>query len=331
MTLDPTPQRATNAWARWVALCQREEDALPVAVVRVLTGLTVAGHIAHLALSGALPLVWFDSDHGGLRNLDGGVLHAIGGAVPQVVVPWCILTFVAAIAMVIGLTRWATWATWLGFWVLADLNGQAGGSYDELLTSTLFLLGCSGAHRRLSVLRPSSTGSLACVRWLLVGQLVTVYLSTGMQKVSAHWVPWGDHMALWYILQQPTWQRIPMFWLAPAAWVTRVATVVSWSFEMLAPVLLLAFWYRNTRTRPGWVRAQFNRLDARTLFLAVGFGMHIGIEISMEVGAFSLATVALYAACFSPDELGRAASTTLRGVGRRSPGLARVHPRSPRP
>ncbi len=292
-----------GAWARWVALCSRQEDALPVALIRVMTGLTVAGHIAHIAVTGALPLVWYDAAHGGLRNLDGGVLRGIGGATPEVVVPWSIATFLAAVTMVLGLSRWATWATWLGFWVLADLNGHAGGSYDELLTSTLFLLGWSGAHRRLSIIPSSTSTSPACVRWLLIGQLVTVYFSTALQKVSAHWVPWGDHMALWYILQQPTWQRVPMLWLAPAAWVTRVATVVSWSFEILAPLLLLAMWYRHTRTRPGRLRALFNRLDARLLILCVGFGMHAGIEISMEVGSFSLATVALYVACFSPDEL----------------------------
>lgn len=295
----------SGAWGRWVALCQREEDALAVAIVRVLVGLIVAGHVVHVWGSGALPLVWLDADHGGLRTLDGGVLKHLGGAVPGVVYPWAVGTILAAGAMVLGLTRVATLATWLGYWVLADLNGQAGGSYDELLTSTLFLLSCSGAHRRLTVLAPSTTTSLACVRWLMVGQLVTMYFSSSLQKVSAHWVPWGDHMALWYILQQPTWQRVPMLWIAPWAWATRIATQVSWWFEFTSPVLLLAAWFRHTRTQGGWLRRQFNRLDARLLLLVIGLGMHVGIEASMEVGAFSLATLSLYVACFAPDELGR--------------------------
>ena len=57
-----------GAWARWVALCSRQEDALPVALIRVMTGLTVAGHIAHIAVTGALPLVWYDAAHGGLQE-----------------------------------------------------------------------------------------------------------------------------------------------------------------------------------------------------------------------------------------------------------------------
>ncbi|MSP55374.1 MAG: hypothetical protein EXR69_07215 [Myxococcales bacterium] len=302
-------------WGRWVEGCSRTEDALSVAIVRVAIGLIVAGHVVHLAWSGALPLVWFDADHGGLRDLDEGALRWAGGAVPAVVVPVCVGTVVSALAMALGLTRWATWATWLGFQIIADLNGQAGGSYDELLTATLFLLGWSGAHRRLSVLRffarPGSvadTSSLACVRWLLVLQLVVMYTSSAIQKVSAHWVPWGDHMALWYILQQPTWQRNPMLWVAPFAGLTRVATVTSWMFELTAPLLLVGAWFRETRTRAGVVRSLFNRLDVRRLQLLVGLGMHIGIEATMEVGAFSLASLALYVACFSPDELRRAAS-----------------------
>ena len=161
---------------------------------------------------------------------------------------------------------------------------------------------CRSSAEALSIWPSAGTSSLACVRWLLVGQLVTVYFSSALQKVSAHWVPWGDHMALWYILQQPTWQRIPMTWLAPWAWTTRVATLVSWCFEFSAPLLLLAAWYRHTRTRAGWLRSQFNQLDVRVFLLLVGLGMHVGIEASMEVGAFSAATVALYAACFSADE-----------------------------
>ncbi len=286
-------------------LCERDEDAVAVAIVRIGVALTVAGHVAHVWWTGAMPLVWFDTAHGGLRDLDGGLLHRLGGAVPSVVEPWAAVTFLCAIAMALGVTRWATWATWLGFFVLADLNQQAGGSYDELLTSTLFLLGWSGAHRRLTVLPESGTSSPACVRWLMILQLVVLYSSSAIQKVSAHWVPWGDHMALWYILQQPTWQRVPMLWMAPYAWVTRLATVVSWTFEMTSSALLLGIWFRHTRTRPGRLRSLFNRVDVRLWQLIIGVGMHLGIEATMEVGAFSLASLAMYPACFSPDEIAR--------------------------
>lgn len=304
----------SGLWERWATLCERREDALSVAIVRVVVALVVASHVVHLWVTGAMALVWIDADHGGLRAIDGGVLKHLGGAVPGVVHPWAAATVVAALAMAAGLGRWATWATWLGFWVLADLNNHAGGSYDELLTSTLFLLGWSGAHRRLALRRSSRTDSPAAVRWLMVLQLVVMYFSSALQKVSAHWVPWGDHMALWYILQQPTWQRAPMLWLAPYAWATRIATVVSWCFEMGSPAVLLALWFRHTRTRGGRIRAAFNRLDVRALVLAVGVGMHLGIESSMEVGGFSFASLALYAACFSPDEWRRA----LRRGSRRS-------------
>ena len=67
-------------------------------------------------------------------------------------------------------------------------------------------------------------------------------------------------------------------------------------------VLWLAFWYRLTRDRPGRLRAAFNRWDARALYLLLGVSMHLGIEATMEVGAFFPATMALYVAAFTPDE-----------------------------
>jgi hypothetical protein len=137
---------------------------------------------------------------------------------------------------------------------------------------------------------------------MLVFQLALMYWSTGMQKVSSGWVPGGKADALWYILQQPTWQRMPMEWAAPLFPLTQVATLGTWTFEQTAPLLLLAAFYRNTRTRGGRLRALANRIDLRTKYLLVGIAMHIGIEVSMEVGAFSLASLSLYFCCYHPDE-----------------------------
>jgi Na+-driven multidrug efflux pump len=113
--------------------------------------------------------------------------------------------------------------------------------------------------------------------------------------------------ALWYILQQPTWQRFPLpmqslTWAYP---LTQAASLSVWAFEQAAPLLLLAYWYRETRERPGYLRARFNALDFRTLYLLFGVGMHIGIEALMEVGPFSIASLTLYLACFHPDEWSR--------------------------
>ena len=47
--------------------------------------------------------------------------------------------------------------------------------------------------------------------------------------------------------------------LAPWFRVTQLATLGTWLFELSGLLLLLAFWYRHTRDRPGRLRAFFNR------------------------------------------------------------------------
>lgn len=296
-----------NAWSRWVALLDRREAATALALCRIAVGLTVAGHVGRLIVLDADVLVWAHADHGGLRELDPGWLEHLGGLTPQNVRALTAVTVGGALAVALGLfTRASTLVTWLGFRTLADLNNQSGGSYDELLKNQLFVLLLSGCGNALSLdalRRPESDRTAtAWPRYVLMFQLVLMYWSTGMHKVSDGWVPGGKADALWYILQQPTWQRWDMTWAAPLYPLTQVATLGTWFFEVGAPVLMLALWYRHTRTRGGRVRAAFNRLDVRALFLAWGFLMHIGIEAGMEVGVFSFASLALYLTFWHPDE-----------------------------
>lgn len=313
-------------WTAWADRLDTREDGLSLALVRIAVGAIVAGHLLHLQASGAIPLVWWDDDHGGLRDLHHPWIEALGGATPRTL-GWLVPAVTAsALAMALGFaTRLTTVLTWLGFRTLGDLNGHAGGSYDELLINTLFLLVLARSGARLSLDRRfgGDPGPVpAWPRWLMVFQLVVVYTSTGFQKVSNHWVPWGDLDALWYILQQPTWHRTAMDGLWPLYPLTRVATLATWLFEVSAPLLLLAFWYRATRERPGWLRATLNRLDWRTTVLAVGVGMHVGIELTMEVGPFSFASLALYLACWSPDEWSALARRLRRATSAASPTAA---------
>jgi hypothetical protein len=152
------------------------------------------------------------------------------------------------------------------------------------------------------------TEAHAWPRWVGVGQIVVVYWSTGLQKLSAGWIPGGPMDALWYILQQPTWHRVDMHWLAPLYPFTQAATMVTWLFEQAAPLLLLALWYRRTRLRGGWLRAQFNRVDARAWYLGLGVLLHASIELTLEVGPFSFAMLSLYPLAFHADEWTRLAS-----------------------
>ena len=75
------------------------------------------------------------------------------------------------------------------------------------------------------------------------------------------------------------------------------------AFELLAGPMLLTWWFRATRTRPGRLRALFNRLDLRRWWMLVGVGLHVGIAATMALGIFPYAMLALYPAFFHPDEL----------------------------
>lgn len=295
-----------SRWSRWVATLDRREAATSLALFRIAIGLIVAGHLLTLMWHGTDLYVWVDAAHGGLRSIRPGWLAPWGGATPFNIRAVESVVIVAALLLSAGcFTRPAAFVTWLGFRFLADLNGHSGGSYDELLKSEIFLLMLSGAGNALSFdarFRGKRGLVPAWPRYVLVGQLVLVYWATGMQKVSAGWVPGGSLDALWYILQQPTWQRSSMHWLAPWFPLSQLATAATWWFEQAAPLLLLAAWYRATRTRSGWLRAQFNRIDLRVPYLAAGVAMHAGIEATMEVGPFSVAMLALYVCCFHPDE-----------------------------
>jgi hypothetical protein len=181
------------------------------------------------------------------------------------------------------------------------------------LANALWILVLAGGDSTLSLRCRLRTGAWhdprpvpAWPRALVLYQLILVYSSTGLQKLSAHWTPVGGFSALYYILQQPSWHRADMSWLAHIYPLTQLATLTTWLFELLAPVVLLALYYRRTADRPGRLRARMNRLPWRNAFVVVGVPMHVGVFLMMDVGPFTWVTLAFYLCLFDPDEWARA-------------------------
>jgi hypothetical protein len=304
-----------NPWSRLVALLDTREDARALAVVRILVGLSIVAAMLEVVLPGALPIIWLDVADGGYRPLGQGpwLIRHLGGPTPELVWGLTGLTTLAAAALAAGVfSRISAFITLQGFLAVAWLNGHTAGSYDFVATNALWLLVLAQSDATGGLRARLRTGEWwpqvrvpAWPRWLIVVQLVLMYTSTGLQKVSAHWVPGGDMAALYYIMQQPSWQR---FDLSLAAWLyplTQAATLGTWLWEVGAPVLLVAFWFRRTRDRSGWLRAAFNRLDVRAWFALFGVAMHTGIHALMDVGPFSYLSLALYPALFSSEEQAR--------------------------
>src|SRR5690606_34525291 len=96
--------------------------------------------------------------------------------------------------------------------------------------------------------------------------------------------------------------RFDMAVVADLYWLTQIATAVTWHWEQLTPILLLFFYYRYTPERPGRLRRWLGRWDLRKPWAAIGAGLHLGILVLMNVGPFSLISVAYYVCLWRPDE-----------------------------
>lgn len=312
-----------GAWRRFVAITSHREPATALALYRIAIGLSVCAVLTGCWHKGVITPLYVDRAYGGYRALgDGPYLVAwLGGPTPSVVRSLFAASYLGGALLALGLGGRLT-ALFVAqtYKALVGINSHAGGSYDDLLINGLWLLVLAPATATLSLdcrLRRGTwrddTPVSAWPRYLVVFQLVLMYWTTGLQKLSHHWVPGGSFDALWYIFQQPTWQKwgdLP--WLAWVFPLTQVGTAVAWTWEVTNPLWLLAFWYRATRTRPGWLRARFNAWDVRALFAGVGVVLHAGIEAFMDVGPFGYVSLCFYVCLWHPDEW-RAAWRRLTG------------------
>ena len=304
-------------WGAFVRHVSREEPATPLALARIAFGLTTTWMVADIASRGLVDFLWVSrsSGGGGYRDLGGGnwLVSSLGGPTPSVMHALTAVAIAFGVALTLGLGgRLTALGTLLTVSALTGVNSHAGGSYDELLENALWLLFLGPSSATLSVDCRLRTGAWhdptprwAGARYLLLFQLILMYWTTGLQKVSYHWVPGGSFDALYLIFQQPTWQRFDMRWVAWFYPFTQLGTAMSWCWEVSSPLWLLTFWFRRTRTRPGWLRAWSNSVDLRVIYAAIGAIFHLGLFVFMDVGPFSPISMAYYFAVFDPEEYDR--------------------------
>ena len=313
-------------WGAWLGLLDRKEDGLPLALVRIFIGLTVLMTLLDTLGAGVAQVAWLDVEFGGYRTLTSNpwLVELLGGARPEVVWPLFWVAVVSSVLLVLGVGgRLTAFVCLQSFYGVVGLNMHAGGSYDELLSNALWLLVLAPATTTHSVDCKVRTGSwvshepvASWPRYLFILQLMLCYWTTGLQKVSAYWTPGGDFSALYFIFQQPSWQRVDMRWVAHVFPLTQVATLVTWLWEVSIPLWVLAYYYRLTSERDGRLRAFFLRYDVRTLYAVVGASFHLVVHFTMNVGPFSYATLAFYPALFTAVELRAAASWARSKVSR---------------
>jgi hypothetical protein len=331
-----------GAWRRLVFVATAAGDPLPLALFRIALGLGALFTVGSVAWSGLVPSLWVDASAGGYRPLgpQHWLVEALGGSNPGVVWALVAVSLASSAALMVGLGgRLAAGVALVAAQALTDANGHAGGSYDQLLTNGLWLCVIAPTTATWSIDAWIRRGSPlagrpvpAWARLLPAYQIILVYWSTGVQKVSAHWTPGGDFSALYYILQQPTWQHRPMEWVAWIYPLTQVATAATWSWEVSAPLWLLALYYQATRARRGWVRAWFNAWDVRALYAAVGLTFHALLLATMNVGPFPIISLAFYACLWRGEEyrsVVRMAATRGSGADGGSPPAAPTRPPGP--
>jgi hypothetical protein len=302
-----------TGWSWWVEKVAAVEGATTFALFRIGIGLCTLLTVGSVAWRGLVPVLWVDVAHGGYRTLGHGpwLIAWLGGPTSQVIGVLTAGALLGGLLVAVGLGgRISALLALICSINVLSVNGHAGGSYDDLLTNAQWLVVLGGGTQTLSVdarlfsgrWAPASALTPAFVRWLALWQLVLMYCTTGLQKVSAYWVPGGDASALYYILQQPEWHRRDMSFLAYVYPLTQVATTVTWLWEVSAPVWIVAVWFSLDPTRPGRVRAWSNRVGLRWIYAAIGLAMHLAIWITMEVGPFSPLSLAYYVTIVHPWE-----------------------------
>ena len=309
--------QAAARW--WVDLWDRREDPRVLATVRILlASVVLCDWLRILSLDLVVPLM-APLTAGGMgapmARTTPPWLYTVLPAEPQTA--WLLFGAAVVLTVMLGVglaTRAAAVGLVLLWAQLAQCLPAADRGIDMLIRNVIFLLAFSGSHRTWSLDARLRTGSWrgdgqrvpAWPRYLLVVQLVILYFTAGVQKVASSWTPFGDWSALYIAMRDPAFARGPQPWLDALYPLTQALTASTWLWEWAAPLLLLALYFQDSRTRSGRLRALLNRLRFREGYLLIGAIFHIGTALTLELGIFPWAVLSLYPACFHPDELPRA-------------------------
>ncbi|RLB53949.1 MAG: hypothetical protein DRJ42_10475 [Deltaproteobacteria bacterium] len=301
-------------WRFMVDLSSRREDGTTLAVFRILVAAIIAYSLVSIASAGLVEALWVDRAYGGMQRLYANVvMAALGGATPGTV--WWLVGVAAGATVCLGLGiygRVSAFVLLQSYYALYISNGLATGGYDMLISNALWLLVLGDSTATLSVDcrrrhgRWSSDDLVAAwPRYALIWQLALVYGFTGIQKLGGPWLPGNGYTALYYVMHDPTWMRFDGTFVASIVPVAQFSTALSWHWEHAGFLLPLVFWFRATSDRRGRVRAAFNRFDLRKPWSLIGITMHLGIIFMLNVGPFSLISMAYYVALWTPGEVRR--------------------------
>jgi hypothetical protein len=188
--------------------------------------------------------------------------------------------FLALLALLWGgrLAKPALLIWLLSGWVLLSMECFNTKAYDRLMTwqAIALLLGPIG-ERGLSGKARSPLG-----RWWLLVTYCCIYGSTGYFKARYEPLWWTGEALQWHLVLPYFGQTVVGAWMSDKLWITWPLCVLTVLGECGFPLLI---WFR--RTNP-WI-------------LTVMVGFHLGILVTMNVGVFSHAAIALYPVLLHPE------------------------------
>lgn len=271
-------------WSWWVARCAREDDARPLAVVRIGAALAILLDLLRVAQLGLVDVLFRPYDQGGLSQVQDPAYLVGGWLGPELAGRALFATSAVCMSLVaLGvLTRPATLLGVLAYAQLGHLYPPGDRGIDRVLRTVLLILMFSGAHRRLALM---GGPALARIRqWpadLLRSFLVIVYLSAGIGKLMQQpaWLSTRGVPVLYRVMTDPLAAHVDPQAALPFWDLLRFMGWGTIALELSAPLLL-------TRFAPWWA--------------VLGMCMHLGIYFTMELGMFSWGMLSMYPLLFAP-------------------------------
>jgi hypothetical protein len=316
--------RAKRWAARWVAFWDEREPPTCLAAIRIALGLIVVFDLVTLAAHGAISWLWAPIEAGGVSPWSAADAPLFYRLFPptagSATLLWAGL-LLSAIGVGAGCFTRASALAHVWFSAQAALiNPGADRAIDRLIRMVLLILVLSpcaaiwslDAKRATGRFRGDPSPAPAWPRYLIFGQLVLTYFGAGLAKGGTHWYPWGGYNALYLTLHDPILSRVHPGWLDSrlAHFMTQLGTAVTHLWELGAPLLLLAAFYRREAERAGpggaggfGLRTMFLRVPVRGIYVAVGVVFHLTLAFTLRLGIFPFAMLACFPAFFRPSEL----------------------------
>jgi len=298
-----------SAWSGWVRVCGRRERGTSLALFRIAIGAILLVNCARLLTPGILHPLFTPVAEGGFSVAAEAhpLVGLLGGHTTALTfgLAWAAVALSAALLVGFGgrITALLLLQTLVA---LHSLPNDLGGGYDRLLSNGVFFLVLGDGAATLSVDCRRRTGGwksdrlvAAWPRYLMVLQLVVMYVVTGLGKTGAGWHPPYD--GLYHAMLLVAYARWELGWLGDVYPLLQALTVVTWWWEVTFAVL--GVWFA---ARQGWLGGRLERIagrwDLRWPYLGIGVGMHLTLLVFMNVGPFSAASLAFYAAFVEPWE-----------------------------